>query len=253
MAYGQAVTQGYSNPSLVVANKVIVFGPNQGVFVYNGTPAAGNLEISIAATAGTDNFGNSYPSGLSVGESGDAAQVQLIPSTGHQSAEITFPVPSLGLSNVPNMAGGLVSGTPNYADLVISGPALNTAGIKDWVQIALFSNNGAGIDGHAEDRYINTSGVVTVLCRYGASGYLFFQQVEINANLFVDGLFTSDAGTIFSDGAGNLTIGNSFTLTPKMATPPNTAAVKAGTATLAQTEACLGGLIQSMQNRGMIT
>lgn len=33
---------------------------------YNGTPAAGNLILSIAAAAGTDAFGNAYPAGLGV-------------------------------------------------------------------------------------------------------------------------------------------------------------------------------------------
>lgn len=36
-----------------------------GVFVYNGTPAAGNLIGSIAAATGTDSFGNDYLDGIS--------------------------------------------------------------------------------------------------------------------------------------------------------------------------------------------
>jgi hypothetical protein len=35
-----------------------------GLFVYNGTPAAGNLVASIAANGGVDGFGNSYPPGI---------------------------------------------------------------------------------------------------------------------------------------------------------------------------------------------
>jgi hypothetical protein len=37
-----------------------------GVFFYNGTPANGNLIISLAAMAGTDPFGNTYPQGVSI-------------------------------------------------------------------------------------------------------------------------------------------------------------------------------------------
>lgn len=37
-----------------------------GLFVYSGTPALGNLIVSIANAAGTDSFGNVYPQGLNV-------------------------------------------------------------------------------------------------------------------------------------------------------------------------------------------
>lgn len=35
-----------------------------GLFIYDGTPAAGNLVASIAAAAGTDSFGNTYLAGI---------------------------------------------------------------------------------------------------------------------------------------------------------------------------------------------
>lgn len=44
---------------------------------YDGTPAAGNLFLSIAAAAGTDEYGNAYGPGLTVGPPG-ARQVQLV-------------------------------------------------------------------------------------------------------------------------------------------------------------------------------
>ena len=44
---------------------VVVFGtgPNTGLFVYSGTPGAGNLILSITAAAGTDPYGNPYKAG----------------------------------------------------------------------------------------------------------------------------------------------------------------------------------------------
>jgi hypothetical protein len=39
-----------------------------GIFIYNGTPAAGNLIGSWAGATGTDAFGNAYPQGLNVTE-----------------------------------------------------------------------------------------------------------------------------------------------------------------------------------------
>lgn len=40
---------------------------SSGFFVYNGTPAAGNMICSIAAAAGTDSFGNAYGQGFNIG------------------------------------------------------------------------------------------------------------------------------------------------------------------------------------------
>lgn len=46
-----------------------------GIFFYNGTPATGNLIISIAAMAGTDPYGNTYPQGVAI-----AAAPQTMPA-----------------------------------------------------------------------------------------------------------------------------------------------------------------------------
>jgi hypothetical protein len=50
---------------LVVVSGTSTNGSN-GIFVYSGTPGAGNLIVSIAAVAGTDQYGNAYPAGLNV-------------------------------------------------------------------------------------------------------------------------------------------------------------------------------------------
>jgi len=41
---------------------------NGGLFVYNGTPAAGTLIVAISPTAGTDAFGNTYTAGISLAQ-----------------------------------------------------------------------------------------------------------------------------------------------------------------------------------------
>lgn len=50
----------------VIANQVIIEGSNDGLFVYAGAPATGNLIVSAAAQAGTDPYGNAYPQGINV-------------------------------------------------------------------------------------------------------------------------------------------------------------------------------------------
>src|SRR6266487_2253735 len=51
---------------IIIARLVYIVGSKDGIFVYAGQPANGNLIISIASAAGTDQFGNAYPAGLSV-------------------------------------------------------------------------------------------------------------------------------------------------------------------------------------------
>jgi len=79
--------------------------------------------------------------------------------------------------------------------------------------------------------------------------------LETQNNVLDDGLGNLNvAGSAIVSGAG-LSVGNgssaTLSLNPKMATPPNAAAVGAGTATLAQLEAFCNGLYTSMRNRGM--
>jgi len=62
---GQAATSPGAR-SIVRARQVIVSGKNDGVFIYSGQPALGNLIGSWAAQAGVDAKGNAYPQGLSV-------------------------------------------------------------------------------------------------------------------------------------------------------------------------------------------
>lgn len=57
---------GWTNPGKLIVNKLVVKGANEGIFVYNGTPAFGNLVLAIASVDGTDDFGNSYLAGLTL-------------------------------------------------------------------------------------------------------------------------------------------------------------------------------------------
>ena len=139
-----------------------------GEFIYSSTPANGNLIISLAPSSGTDQFGNPYLKGITVGKSTDAAQVNIIPVTAGGAAEITFPLNLITVSNTPNIAGG-VSGF--VGNLIMSGPASSTAGIKDWVQMAMFANSGAGSPAHVEFRYINNAQSPSIAAQYNGSTF----------------------------------------------------------------------------------
>ncbi len=48
----------------ITSNTVVVSGSGEGVFVYSGTPANGNLIATITSAPGTDGFGNAYVGGI---------------------------------------------------------------------------------------------------------------------------------------------------------------------------------------------
>jgi hypothetical protein len=49
---------GFTNPSEVITNKVIIEGSDGGVFIYNGTPSLGNPPIYSMSNSNEDPFGN---------------------------------------------------------------------------------------------------------------------------------------------------------------------------------------------------
>jgi hypothetical protein len=54
------------NNITLTGGSVIVSGGGQGIFVYSGIPAFGNLIVSMASAAGSDAYGNAYPEGFGV-------------------------------------------------------------------------------------------------------------------------------------------------------------------------------------------
>jgi hypothetical protein len=67
-----------------------------GIFLYSGTPAAGNLVGSWASVSGTDDFGNAFLAGLSAGNettrqlllryNGTTASVDFLANNGHENS-----------------------------------------------------------------------------------------------------------------------------------------------------------------------
>jgi hypothetical protein len=177
-------TQPGVTGGIVRARQVIISGSADGVFVYQGTPGAGTLVGSWAADAGTDPYGNAYPRGFSVGKA-SGTQTQLIPSGAGGAAEISFPFASPAMSNTPNVAAG--PNGPTGAELVISGPAIATAGSEDWVQIAMFANAGGG-SANLEFIYVDTSGNANLMATLNDGGWTFTSAVDAAVSLSVGGV-----------------------------------------------------------------
>jgi hypothetical protein len=65
---GTVVNGSTINGTSIIGSSMTVKSTDGGVFVYDGEPTLGNLIVSIASAAGTDDFGNSYPKGVDVNQ-----------------------------------------------------------------------------------------------------------------------------------------------------------------------------------------
>lgn len=103
---------------------VIVQG-NQAILFYSGVPAAGNLVASISPVAGTDGFGNAYPSGYVIFNGSELIKVQ---SAGGPFATpaVTFDT-GAGNSGAPGAPGVIYAINIFGNDLLsVSGPKSST-------------------------------------------------------------------------------------------------------------------------------
>ena len=240
----------------VVASRVIIIGTGGELLVYTPTAAAGNLLVSIAGSAGTDSFGNSYPAGLSVGLPG-GPQIQIADVGGTGTIQIT--------SGSADFTAGLldagVNGSPAYASMGIIGPASTTPGSGDFVAEAFNSANQLGSStANLQWFYIDTSGGVNETGSMSAAGWEFLYPVDI-------------AGGTLTIGGATITQTN-FNMDPPMGIPSGYPLSTTGTDTnsgstfvsgeralmnslwsapINQIVDCLNSLISELQNRGMIS
>lgn len=78
------IAAGAIDGEVITGATVITDSATGGIRVYSGTPTLGNLIVSIAAMAGTDDYGNSYPSGVDVLEGSIAgSQITIEPGAGN--------------------------------------------------------------------------------------------------------------------------------------------------------------------------
>jgi hypothetical protein len=160
------------------------------------------LIIALASTAGTDDYGNEFGEGVTVGPS-SSPQVYIKPGAGAgAAAEVQFPISAAALSNTPNIAAGLGEG--NVPLLLASGPASSTPGDGDWVQLELWANDGEGTPATAYFNYIGTGGGSVVTAQYDAnwtfkSGVTFDQAVAFDSTAtFNDQAYNPNGNPIFN-------------------------------------------------------
>jgi len=170
--YGQEIPVGVQPGSTgrIVANLVIVAGPNGEILIYNGTPAAGNLVGSWAAAAGADSFGNTVNQGITVGSpSASSPQIQLIPAAGgpNTPAVLQFTLSPLAFfGNQPNIQALSPGST---GQLIISGPGLSQTGFRDFVQ-EVYSTFAGAVPAAMQVNYVDIGGGVHTYENTSATG-----------------------------------------------------------------------------------
>lgn len=127
--------------SLTLRGKLIIQSSTQGVFVYSGAPAAGNLIVSLANANGTDPYGNNYPQGFSTWQAGSSenayVQIRTLPAR-----PIMVLNPDLTQCGVDGAVSVNITGSPAISNINMVSPKMGLSGTS--ALLALFSSGASG-------------------------------------------------------------------------------------------------------------
>jgi hypothetical protein len=137
-----------TTPGIVLAQYVIVFGPAGGVFVYSGTPGAGNSPIAWMTAATADPYGNTVTPEIGVGQDGGP---QVILGESAAGGYVEFPVP--GTFFRPAEIFASANGTGGA--LFIEGPADSS---EEAIVFVLQSKNALGMSATYQLIYYDPAG-----------------------------------------------------------------------------------------------
>jgi hypothetical protein len=122
------------------------FTANQnGAFFYNGTAGPGRLIMSITGTSapGVDQYGNAYtPGSVCIGAANGTQIILKVVSPGQAAMQIPTHSAIESATNIANLtADDNGSGATEFLQMLLSGPALNVVGARDWTQLMFNSAN----------------------------------------------------------------------------------------------------------------
>lgn len=165
----------------------------EGLFFYDGTPANGNLIGSWASNSGTDEFGNAFPQGLSIGSE---ITRQIVLDYNGSDARVSFSVNNgHGASSGTLVEAILNEGAANeYLSMQAIGPAV--VGHTDKMTLALQSQN---LDG--------TSDANMAISHTTAGQLMTIDPVEIHTTVPIT-TYDSNTFTLYTptvNGAGTAT------------------------------------------------
>jgi hypothetical protein len=154
------------NSATINTSEMNITSSEGAVYGYSGQPGVGNLYLAISAAAGTDNFGNTFSTGLNA-QSGAVQGLSIVGSvidatstlTGSQiqQAQVLSPMISGGTSasmtHTMSNSGGPVLGYTSGATAI----TFSTAGLYSWtcptgitsIQVQCWAAGGGGDGGSA--------------------------------------------------------------------------------------------------------
>lgn len=189
---------------------------SSGLFIYSGTPALGNLLISLAPAAGTDSFGNAYEQGIAsyVTTGGNTYALQL----GAQNVEGVV-APAFWIANLtsagfePPAYTATQSGAAGSGCEIYSGKSVSTS---TPAVVAVQDSTESGV-GNGEIDLI--AGLVTTLSALQVGGALTAASLSsggassTSTNGLPNGGITgtsggASAGTAHTHGPGSFSVSN---------------------------------------------
>lgn len=147
---GWAIFQNGSaefNNITLSGGSLVIGAAGQGVFVYSGTPAFGNLIVSMASASGSDAFGNTYPTGFGVSVGaipGTLINAGTIGTTQIANNAITTALIAAAAVATANIANGAVTTTQIAAAAGILGSQLSASANISGSQLAAAAGITAG-------------------------------------------------------------------------------------------------------------
>jgi hypothetical protein len=232
-----------------LVNLIILSAAQQGFsgfFVYSPAPGPGNLIGSWAAAAGTDPFGNPYPAGLSV-EVGSLTGTDLFLYNGPPAAgNLLISLAAAGGADPHGnqYLQGIATYSTAFANSLIAGALIWYSGslAGGWSFIGQLEVTGSQLVADFGD--VQFDGTVEVAGTLTAQG-----AAVVDGNLTVDGTSISAPNATAVDfDVATIDVANG-NVNLNMASPPN---YPTSGKTLAQTQACLDGLVTSMINRKLV-
>jgi hypothetical protein len=116
---------------------------SSGAFFYSGTPASGNLLISIAPATGTDSHGNAYLDGVAIYHG--TADFQLHVNQSQNLPAIEMPTGATTEQDHAAIYANVVNsgGAAEFIELNIFGPGSSLDGVQPAIVMAGAEHNGA--------------------------------------------------------------------------------------------------------------
>jgi len=170
-----------------------------GIFFYSGTPALGNLVLSIAPSAGTDTFGNPYPEGFNLLRTSASSGTQIGLATG-AAAESTSAALYPYIANESN---------PDEYYFTTFRSAVNS-NQQDRVQLQLTSSasdSSSAAQGYIS--YVGANGSNNTIFVWGYNGLTLYVVNQINA--VKPGTGTSATNPAQVEGWHSMSLASGFT------------------------------------------